>query len=180
MSGVLLTRFDQSDVDIIARLHAASWRVAYRGILADAYLDDDLESERRGVWREKLAEPASGPGWIASVAEEPAGFVFTRPHDDRTWGMLVDNLHVLAAHQGLGIGRRLLHTAGRWAHDHLANSPVYLWVYADNIRARGFYARVGGQEVEAVHRDANDGGTHLEYRVRWPSARALMEATGVD
>jgi hypothetical protein len=39
---------DASDCDLpaIARLHAASWMVAYRGILPDSFLDHDLEKNR--------------------------------------------------------------------------------------------------------------------------------------
>jgi hypothetical protein len=42
------------DTNAIAELHAASWRSAYRGMFADAYLDGDVVQERRQCWR-KLA-----------------------------------------------------------------------------------------------------------------------------
>jgi len=34
------------DAEVVAALHAASWRDAYRGILTDAYLDGDILGER--------------------------------------------------------------------------------------------------------------------------------------
>jgi GNAT superfamily N-acetyltransferase len=166
-----------TDADTVARLHATSWRRAYRGMLSDAYLDGDLDAERRSVWMERLADPTFGQGWIAHADAEPVGFVFIRHERDAPWGVHVDNLHVLVAHQGLGIGRRLLFTVGEWASTHATDEPVHLWVIAANVAARGFYARAGGEEVELVDRATGDGGTLPEYRVVWRSARALREAT---
>ena len=38
----------------IATLHAASWMSAYRGLLSDEYLDNDLEGERKKYWLKKM------------------------------------------------------------------------------------------------------------------------------
>ncbi len=177
-STLTIRHVDLDDADTIAALHAASWRRAYRGILADSYLDADLEAERRGVWRAKLSNRHDGSlGWLAHLGDSPAGFVFVRPDEDATWGTLVDNLHVLAAHQGLGIGRQLLHTVGSWGCAHATGAPVHLWVFADNHAARGFYAHTGGREVERIDREASDGRMLPEYRVAWESPIALQSAT---
>lgn len=176
-SALQIESFDSAAVSTIARLHATSWRKAYRGILTDTYLDDDLEAERRTVWTVKLAAPDAGPGWLARVNNEAVGFVYVRPREDPRWGTLVDNLHVLAGHQGLGIGRRLLHTVGTWASAHAPNAAVHLWVFAENHPAREFYRRMGGAEVEFVDRAASDGRDLPEYRVAWTSPAALMAAT---
>lgn len=175
--AIVIRPFDASDATRVARLHATSWRKAYRGILTDAYLDDDLEGERHAAWAAKLAAPSAGPGWLAVAGAEDAGFVYVRPREDARWGTLVDNLHVLPAFQGLGLGLRLLHTVGTWARQHEADAPVHLWVFADNRPARGFYARAGGTEVEFVDREASDGRALPEYRVAWDSPDALIAAT---
>jgi len=44
-----------ADADVIAALHAASWRSAYRGILKDSTLGPTLDGERRTHWRGELA-----------------------------------------------------------------------------------------------------------------------------
>ena len=168
---------DARDAYTVATLHTTSWRRAYRGILSDAYLDSDLEAERRAVWTTKLSQLDAAVGWLAFLGDSPAGFVFVRPMEDATWGTLVDNLHVLAAHQGLGIGRQLLHTVGTWGCTNATGSPVHLWVFADNHAARGFYAHAGGREVERVDREASDGRLLPEYRVAWESPAALQTAT---
>jgi GNAT superfamily N-acetyltransferase len=163
-----------ADLPTIATLHATSWRRAYRGILGDDYLDGDLVAERTSVWREKLTDSA-GVGWIVRVDDAPAGFVFVRPHADARWGTLVDNLHVLADYQGHGLGRRLLHEVAGWCARETPAAGVYLWVFTDNGAARGFYARVGGAEVEAVEQLASDGRVLPELRVAWASPQALMD-----
>ena len=44
-----------ADADVIAALHAASWRSAYRGIFKDSTLGPALDGERRTHWSGKLA-----------------------------------------------------------------------------------------------------------------------------
>ncbi|AMW06153.1 GNAT family N-acetyltransferase [Gemmatimonas phototrophica] len=162
-----------ADAELVAALHTASWQRAYRGILTDAYLDTDLRGERETVWRSKLRE-GDGPGWLALVNEVPVGFVFVRANADPQFGTLVDNLHVLPEHQGSGIGRRLLHTVGEWAQVHHTHAAVHLWVFAANTPARGFYARMGGREVELFDKLASDGRLLPEYRVAWDRPAALL------
>lgn len=172
---VSLRALTLDDLPTIASLHATSWRRAYRGILGDDYLDGDLVAERTAVWREKLADGV-GLGWIVRVDGAPAGFVFVRPHADAQWGTLVDNLHVLPTYQGHGLGKRLLHEVATWCMQYAPDAGVYLWVFTDNTPARGFYARVGGAEVEAVEQLASDGRVLPELRVAWASPQALMDA----
>jgi GNAT superfamily N-acetyltransferase len=167
------------DVPVVAALHAASWRRAYRGILGDDYLDGDLIAEREQVWRTKLGDRREGHGWMAvhDATGDALGFVFLRPRADAQWGSLVDNLHVVAAEQGRGIGRALLERVGEWCATQVPTEGVYLWVFTENHAARGFYARVGGAEVEAVALLASDGRMRPELRVAWSSPTALLAAT---
>lgn len=167
------------DVPVVAALHAASWRRAYRGILGDDYLDGDLVAEREQLWTTKLGNRREGHGWIAvhDATGDALGFVFLKPRADAQWGSLVDNLHVVAAEQRRGIGRALLARVGEWCAAESPEAGVYLWVFTENHAARGFYARVGGAEVEAVELLASDGRMRPELRVAWSSPTTLMAAT---
>jgi len=69
------------------------------------------------------------------------------------------------------------HTVGGWTTVHTPDVGVHLWVFADNVAARGFYRRVGGREVERTDRAAADGRQLPEYRVAWSSPGALTGAT---
>ena len=45
------------DAEAIAPLHAEGWRVAYRGIFRDEFLDGDVAQDRKDVWRQRFAVP---------------------------------------------------------------------------------------------------------------------------
>jgi len=97
------------DVEAIAQLHADSWRRNYRGAFRDAFLDGPVVGERRTVWAERLTGPA--PSRYTVVAEQDAvvvGFAHTIFDDDRIWGALVDNLHVVHDLKRHGVGRHLM------------------------------------------------------------------------
>ena len=100
------------DATAIAELHAASWRGTYRGALSDAYLDGDVEAERRVVWDERLGAPPTNQ--YVLVAEQDAqvvddagtlvGFGCAYGAKDERFGTELDNLHVRAESRSGGIG----------------------------------------------------------------------------
>lgn len=130
----------------IALLHAESWRNSYRGMLRDHFLDQEVVADRRAVWAQRLGAPVAGQ-WVL-VAEEGqtiVGFICLFAHADTQHGVLLDNLHIRAAHQGRGLGQALMRHAARWVQATVPGSGLYLWVFAANQPARKFYERLGGQ-----------------------------------
>jgi ribosomal protein S18 acetylase RimI-like enzyme len=164
-----------TDAAVVAAMHTASWRDAYRGILSDEYLANAVVPDRIAVWNELLANVVpSRFGFIAEVDDEPGGFVFLRVAHDPTWGTLVDNLHVLPGLRGHGVGRTLVAAAAEEALIRHPNARVHLWVFEQNVRARSFYARLGGQEVERVVAEPPGGGSRAEWRVYWNNPEHLL------
>jgi ribosomal protein S18 acetylase RimI-like enzyme len=164
-----------ADAATVADLHTASWRSAYRGMLRDAYLDGDIATERRQAWAQRLGTPADANyGFIAESKAGPIGFVFLLGREDATWGTLVDNLHVLPGHKGLGIGRRLLEAAAHETGRRYPGERVHLFVFEKNLDARRFYAGVGGQEVERGVVEPPGGGSEVHWRVAWDDAAHLL------
>ena len=53
-SLTMLRPATQHDAVDIGKLHATSWLIAYRGLLSDEYLDNDLAGERMAYWSKKL------------------------------------------------------------------------------------------------------------------------------
>ncbi|MEV4514807.1 GNAT family N-acetyltransferase [Dactylosporangium sp. NPDC049525] len=141
---------EDGDVDAIAALHADSWRRHYRGAYADAYLDGDLDVERRAVWRARFQDRT---GTVTIVAEDEQGligFVHVVLDDDGHWGSLVDNLHVTSGRRHGGVGTAL-HTAAVGAVLRQATSPhLYLWVLEQNTAAQRFYRSRGGVHAGTV------------------------------
>jgi ribosomal protein S18 acetylase RimI-like enzyme len=131
------------DAAAIAALHADSWRKVYRGILPDAYLDSEVDAERKRHWAEVLAAPAGGLVLIACRNDVLLGFVALTGDTEPGYDAFIDSLHVAAQWRGTGLGRRLL---GRAAALLLADgaSSLCLRVYDANAAAIGFYRRLGG------------------------------------
>jgi GNAT superfamily N-acetyltransferase len=71
-----------------------------------------------------------------------AGFVCVERQPDSPWGVLLDNLHALPAHQGIGVGKTLMEAAQRWARGQ-GESQLYLYVLDGNTPAIAFYERQG-------------------------------------
>ena len=159
------------DEDLVARLHAASWRDSYRGMLSDAYLDGDLVGERRALWRSRLQSPQLG--LLALHEGKPVGFAFALADADERWGTLLDNLHVLPGHRGAGVGTRLLHElTGEIPH-----GGLHLWVYEQNVRARDYYERLGARHIERTKAKGADGGQLMACLYAWPDIAVLHRLT---
>lgn len=167
------------DIEAIARLHAESWRSAYRGQYSDAYLDGPVYDNRMMVWRERLTAPAGNQHTI--VAEEDgavAGFVCAFGDDDPRWGTLLDNIHVRPERKRAGIGTMLIRETAGWAQREYPASGFYLWVLEANAPARLFYERLGAQNAERTTSVPPGGGTVYSLRYVWPSLDPLLSATG--
>ena len=164
-----------SDAEAVARIHAESWRQAYRGSLSDSFLDGDLLSNRNRLWTKRLGavQPAHF-GFIADCQGEAIGFCFAFPDHDTRWGTQIDNLHVLPAFKGQGIGRSLLRALAIESSLRNADAGLYLWVYEKNAAAATFYEKLGGARADRAVISAPDGGEVSEWRYTWSSASALL------
>ncbi|HTD49704.1 MAG TPA: GNAT family N-acetyltransferase [Acidimicrobiia bacterium] len=166
------------DVEAIAALHADSWRRNYRGAYLDSYLDGDVVADRLAVWSDRIAH--AGPAERTIVAErdgEFLGFAHTKFDEDPIWGALLDNLHVVHDHKGLGIGTSLLSETARAVLARPAPTGLYLWVLEQNTAAQAFYAARGGREVGRELRGPfPGGGTAVGLRIAWPDPSVLCRS----
>jgi GNAT superfamily N-acetyltransferase len=162
------------DAALVASLHLASWRTAYRGILSDGYLAHHAEAERRRHWTRRLEAPREREtGRIASLDEEPVAFFYVVADADPPRGTLLDNLHVAPHTRGRGLGRRLLTEAARVIDRPHWPAGLHLWVFEANTDARRFYERHGAVQVERIMYDAADGGRHPALCYTWADAAVL-------
>lgn len=132
------------DADLIAYMHATSWKDAYRNILPQEYLDDDLEGERKRHWHKKMNE-LNGNDFVLIAEEDglPVGFISVWEVHNGDYDALVDNLHVLPGKKGKGKGSMLIAYAAEKLIE-LNKRSFYLWVLDQNVPARLFYERIGG------------------------------------
>jgi GNAT superfamily N-acetyltransferase len=143
-----IRRGGPADVELIAGLHADSWRRHYRGAYSDAYLDGDVEADRLGVWSLRLANQDGATTTL--LAEEEGGFVgFVHVvfDEDPYWGSLVDNLHVVWVRKRNGFGSRLMSAAAGAVVEH-GGGGLYLWVLEQNTAAQAFYEARGGRRAD--------------------------------
>jgi len=170
-----------ADAAGIAALHADSWRRNYRGAYADAFLDGDVDSDRRAVWTARLGacDPARHTV-VAHDGETLVGFVHVVLDEDPRWGSLIDNLHVAHSLKRLGVGTRLMAMAANAVIAKSAISATYLWVLEQNAVAQSFYRVLGAIEVERALVAAPGGvasrlcGSPAKFRMAWADARRLI------
>ncbi|NWK45422.1 GNAT family N-acetyltransferase [Ralstonia pickettii] len=172
MTKIVLREGGASDASVIADIHTRSWQSAYRGlgILTDAYLDDVANVEMQAKWHERMTAPAAGQYvWCADLDGETIGFLCALRGDDTPWGALVDNLHLLPASRGHGVGKRLMGEAARWAAAQ-GITQLHLLVYEANTAAIGFYEALGGVSVSRDWLETADGGHAWVRTYHWPEA----------
>lgn len=166
-----------SDAELIARLHAESWRQTYRGMYPDEFLDGDVVPNRLAVWKDRLREERADQGvFVAEDQGSLLGFVCAYGNADARWGSLIDNLHVRPDRKGGGIGTQLIRAVAAWLGVRHGNSGVFLWVLEANAPARGFYERLGAFHAETVVMETPGGGVARSCRYVWSIPRALATA----
>ena len=163
-----------ADAPVIAALHARSWRSAYRGIFADAYLDGPIEAERLALWRGRMAAPKRGQEVVlAEAGGEAVGFACCFADSDPRWGSLVDNLHAAPDRRGMGIGHALMREIARHLDEVAPARPVHLLCLEGNAPAMRFYGRIGGTIAEREEKREPDGTLCAALRFTWRSPAAL-------
>ncbi len=169
-----------ADAATVARLHAESWRAAYRGILTDKFLDSEAHPERLALWTERFAEQARGtqhPRMFVLIAEENSkavGFASIFVEDDPTYGSLLDNLHVWPESTRTGIGRQLLSECARRLLADGSHAGLYLWVIDKNRNAQKFYEKAGATYGGTHKHDMPDGSPVVTLRCYWPDPASLL------
>lgn len=133
-----------ADAAGVAGVHVRAWKVGYRGLLPDRYLDDLRPEHRIARYNLGSMDPHQPSTLVAEVEGVIRGFVTTGPCRDPEgiqWGEVLA-LHVDPGAWGLGIGRRLISDA-RAALSDRGYAEAVLWVLAGNSRAQRFYAADG-------------------------------------
>jgi ribosomal protein S18 acetylase RimI-like enzyme len=167
----------REDLLSIAQLQAASWKAAYRGILPDAFLDGDLESDRKQRWvgiADRMA--TSDRLLIAMHGSAAAGFISGWTTDaigcDAGFDLHIDNLHVRPDLRGQKLGVALMRELSRRQSSD-EKVRAYLWVLAGNEPARRFYLRLGGRVSDT--QETKIGGAVIgETRIVWDDFRSLQ------
>ena len=167
----VLTPATSTDAAAIALLHAQSWRIAYRGLLTDEYLADQVLDDRASFWSRRFSAPRPERRLVLKALDEEStllGFVCVLLDEEPAWGARLDNLHVSPQLKGTGVGYALFRAAREWTAQRMPDMPMHLWCVERNLVARRFYDRQGGKVVESATRPIAQGLCLPELRFLWP------------
>jgi GNAT superfamily N-acetyltransferase len=133
-----------ADAHEVARVHVRSWQSAYRGLIAQDYLDaltPDAFAARYTLGRVGLRMPSTIVAVDGSAIRGLATTGLCRDDDLPNFGELLA-IYVDPGHVRTGIGRLLL--AAAWERLRLVGvAGAVLWVLDTNVGARRFYERDG-------------------------------------
>ena len=170
-----------SDSADIARVHVDSWKTAYRGIIADDYLDSLSYEERERRWFENL----SSTGRFVFVAEdstsEPTekkiiGFCSGGRNSssiDSEYAAELGSIYILQEHRGRGVGKALVHSLAMSLVE-VGFSSMIVWVLSKNPYRR-FYESLHGKYVRSAEIQIG-GSTFEEVAYGWTDMRVLTKS----
>ncbi len=171
-NSTLMRLARREDAAAVAALHAASWQLAYRGMLTDDYLDHRVVADREALWEERLGQPS--PRQHVVVAHEDgllAGVACVYLDEDPIRGCLLDNIHVHRKLYRKGLGSQLLGAVADLCNSSAPGSGLYLYVLEGNLAARRFYLKHGAESVGTEVWDAPDGQRLPCLQLAWPAGR---------
>ena len=129
------------DVKDISRIHALSWKSAYKGIVPQAYLDElkedfwvsafDAWIKDNVVTAQLIVEGGCSVGCVA--------YGKSRDKFLPKWGEII-SIYLLPEYFGKGYGGKLLKSA-LLDLKQSGYQNIYLWVLKENQRARHFYEK---------------------------------------
>lgn len=153
------------DASTIARIHIASWREAYAGIVPETYLASIDADARERRWVEILSG-GEHRTWIAEVDRRTVGFASVGPsrdEDAEPGDQELYSIYLDPEAWGRGVARELMRTL---LAELARGTTLTLWVLADNERAQHFYRRHGfaADGVEKLEELGGERFTEVRYR----------------
>lgn len=164
-----------ADAAELSRIHAASWKTAFRGMVPDGYLDGLSEEHWQSFFEQELTKGSLSAMLIAEKEQIVGAVTYgmarrtlplggqpgTSFGDYSRYGEIV-SLYCLPEYYGRGYGRELLAAA----RESLLQTceGVTLWVLRENRQARQFYEKLGFLPTEETCLCEIDGETLTDIR----------------
>lgn len=148
-----------ADADDLAAAHTEGWRVGYRGLMPDEFLDaPEFAEQRLARWRMWTWRDWSAGSelFVAVLDDRPVGFghcgaARVQPECDQAtpsgtaFSTTTGEVYAFYLHPdawGSGAALALMRACEQSLRDH-GFADAVLWVLRDNPRARGFYEKAG-------------------------------------
>lgn len=149
-SAIQVRKARAADAERLAVIFAASWRLAYRGIIPHLHLERLVELRGPAWWTKSL--DASGGGALAlELAGEIGGYATVgRSRWPLSYKGEIYELYMAPEYQGVGLGEHLFEGARHLLDQHRLKG-LLVWALTENEGACDFYRRRGGRPVARSH-----------------------------
>ncbi len=163
---ITVRRAQVDDAPVIVRLRAAVWQETYPGIYPDELLYGYDLGASQTRFAARIADPAHSV-YLFCHEQKVVGYFSFGPGNFgsyRGMDMCLNNLYILKAYTGLGLGR--------WAFEILRSdcakqgiSKFFCGCNVHNTRAVGFYRHMGGIQTDEIvyHESKADDIIHFEF-----------------
>ena len=137
----MIRYYKKEDIDEIAKIITEDWKIAYKGIIDEEYLEKLYYKEKAERIRKKYQEQKS----IVYVDKEIKGYCRLKESEEEGKKIgEIEGLYVKYNQRGKEIGRLLVKEAMKILKER-GYKEVIIWCLKENIKARGFYEKIGGK-----------------------------------
>lgn len=150
----------KNDVKNISEVYVDSWRITYRGLVPDDYLDKLSYIETEKKWMDFLNNEKEN--FIFVVSNEVGniiGFASGRSIGEKDFGGELYSLYLLQECREKGLGRLLVKTIAKHFKEKGIDSMM-VWVMKNNELGLGFYKNIGGKAYN--ERTSTFGGAEVK------------------
>ncbi|WP_406866920.1 N-acetyltransferase family protein [Priestia megaterium] len=145
-----------SHIPSVARLYVDNWRITYKGLVPDAYLNSLSYKQSAEKWSFFLTEPSHFILLAIDEREKIVGFSAGKPHLS---GAEIYALYVCKEVQNQGVGHLLFfHSVKEFTDQHYTS--MIIWAMKKNKKAVQFYKKLGGKKI--LNRTSQFGETKVE------------------
>jgi len=163
------------DAAIIADIHSKSWQSAYRDLMSDDFLINEIPDIKLEHWKGVFHKsPCKKVVLLAFFQDQAIGFIAIYLDHYKNYDGYIDNIHILPNIKGQGMGQKLMSVAATELLK-LDKTSLALVVFTDNDGAIGFYQKLGGEIVGET--SEMFGGKDLpEYIIAWKDASVILDS----
>ena len=151
---IIVRKAEKEDVMQISEILVEDWQKAYRGIIADDFLDS-MSAENRYEIEVRRYDKFL----VAADGDEILGYAWLEAAGDETADCEIIALYVRYAKRNNGIGKLLMQHAVRYFRE-TGKKKMIIWCLKENHESRRFYEKVGGKEFRTGSH--NWGGKEYE------------------
>ena len=160
MENLVIRKMEYKDIESVANIKVSSWRLSYKGIIDDEYLDNmdiNLYIEKRKEDYNKSLY------YVADLDGKVVGFC---RYDDRLRQFNKQNiggeiyaLYVEPTMKRMGIGKALVNKVEEEFREKGIKTYI-IWCLKDNEPSKAFYKKMGG--IEIGEKDIEIGGKNYK------------------